>query len=280
MISLDTATAVLQLITSAIGSIDTHVSAIDHDEAAGAYNTNTEYSADVENHAAIAAATTTTILAASGSATKKRNAKLISIRNKHASVTNTVTLVNNDGATSVELFKCTLQPGESLIVNEAGVPFVYDANGGVKMGASAMSDTVAGLVQAAVQSDMEGASSTIVAVTPGRQHFHPSASKCWVSCGVAADIQQSYNVTSLTDTGTGIVTVTINVDFAAANYCAVVSVEKAATTLASTDNRQANLRFNTRAAGSCAFDCKDDTATTNLIKDPASWHISMFGDLP
>lgn len=278
MISLDTSTAILQLITSAAGSIDTHVSAIDHDEASSVFNTYQEYGADVENHAAIVTATTTTILAASGSATKKRNAKFISIRNKHATVANTVTVVNSDGTTSAELFKCTLQAGESLIFNDAGVPFVYDTTGAVKMGASAMSDTLAGLVQAAVQSDMEAGSSTIVAVTPGRQHFHPASPKAWLSCGVAADIQQSYNITSLTDTGTGIVTVTIATDFAAATYCALVSVEKAATTLASSDNRQANLRFNTRAAGSVAFDCKDDTATTNVIKDPATWHISMFGD--
>lgn len=280
MINLDTSTAALKLVTSAAGSVDSHVSSIDHDEAAGVYNTYQEYSADAENHLAIVTATTTTILAASGSATKKRNPKLIVVCNTHASVANTVTLKHTDGAVEVELFKVTLAAGEKLVINDAGVPFVYDINGGVKMGAAAASDTVAGLVQIAVQSDMEAGSSLVLAVPPGRVHFHPSAPKAWLSCGVAADIQQSYNITSLTDTGTGIVTVTINVDFAAATYCSLVSVEKQATTLAATDSRQANLRFSTRAAGSVAYDCKDDTATTNVIKDPQTWHVSMFGDLP
>ncbi len=277
MINLNTTTALLRVITGSAGSIDTHVSFIEHDESSGAYNTNTEYAASVENHAGIATATTTTILA-SPAANKKRNAKFASVRNVHASVANLIEVTMTDGTTSVSLIKTTLQPGELLVMNDSGTWFVYDANGGVKMGASAMSDTVAGLVQAALQSDMESASSVLVAVTPGRQQFHPSAAKCWVSCGVAADIQQSYNVTSLTDTGTGIVTVTINVDFSATNYCALASVEKTVTTLASTAARQANLRNATRAAGSCAFDCKDDTATTNLIADPLTWHIAMFGD--
>lgn len=278
MINLNTTTALLTMISSAAGSLDTHVSFIERDESSGAFNSNTEVIASVENHAAIVTAATTTILA-SPAASKKRNAKMINVRNTHATVANTVTVKMTDGTTNVELFKATLQAGETLVMNDAGTWFIYDTNGGVKMGASAASDTVAGLIQVAVQSDMEAATSLILATPPGRAQFHPSSVKMWVSCGVAADIQQSYNVTSLTDTGTGIVTVTINNDFSAATYLVIVSVEKQATTLASTDNRQANLRFATRAVGSFACDCKDDTATTNVIKDPNTWHIMAMGDL-
>lgn len=133
---------------------------------------------------------------------------------------------------------------------------------------------------AATQAEMEAGTDVNKAVTPGRAHFHPASCKAWLSCGVAADLQQSYNITSLTDTGTGIVTVTINVDFAAATYMTQVTVEKTLTTLNAVDARTPNLRNASRAAGSVAFDCKDDTATTNVIKDPLTWHVAMFGDLP
>jgi hypothetical protein len=72
----------------------------------------------------------------------------------------------------------------------------------------------------ASQAQQEAGSSTAVFVTPGRQHFHPSAAKFWVKCGVAADVVVSHNVTSVADTATGRVTVTIATDFSGADWCA------------------------------------------------------------
>lgn len=79
---------------------------------------------------------------------------------------------------------------------------------------------------AAAQSDQETATSTSVAVTPGRQHFHPSAAKMWAYITVSGgtpSLDARYNVTSITDTSAGNVTITIGDDFSSANYCAVAN---------------------------------------------------------
>ncbi len=79
-------------------------------------------------------------------------------------------------------------------------------------------------IQPGAQSDQETGTSTTVAVTPGIQHFHPSAAKVWAYISVSGgtpSLDASYNVTSITDTSAGNVTVTIGNDFSSANYCAV-----------------------------------------------------------
>jgi hypothetical protein len=76
----------------------------------------------------------------------------------------------------------------------------------------------------AAQADQETGTSTTTVVTPGRQHFHPSASKCWLKCDHAGNVNASYNITSITDTGPGVVTVTIATDFSSAHYALNVSV--------------------------------------------------------
>lgn len=76
-----------------------------------------------------------------------------------------------------------------------------------------------GLTGAAAQSDQETATSTTTVVTPGRQQYHPSAAKCWVSYTsvTTTTILASYNITSLDDNGTGITTVNIATDMSAAD---------------------------------------------------------------
>jgi hypothetical protein len=267
----------LQLVTPSAGDVDVVVSYVDRDITTLTAPTDTPST----QNTTIITATTTDVLGAPGSAPVKRNNRTLTVRNTHATVAQNGLLLQKDIAgVKYEVCQFDLAAKEYAIIDEKGVLFVYDTKGGVRMGATAASDTAAGLVEIADQPEMEAGTDITRAVSPGRAHFHPSAAKCWLSCGVAADIQQSYNITSLTDTGTGIVTVTINVDFAAATYCSVSQVEKAATTLASTDARQCNLRSATRAVGSFALDCKDDTATTNLIKDPTTWHVACYGDLP
>jgi hypothetical protein len=87
----------------------------------------------------------------------------------------------------------------------------------------AASDTAAGTIEIAVQSEMEAASSTTLAVTPGRQHYHPSAAKAWARFNASGAVAASYNVTSITDSGVGDWTVNIATDFSSANYCGVCS---------------------------------------------------------
>lgn len=82
------------------------------------------------------------------------------------------------------------------------------------------------LVQPAAQSDQETATSTTAAVTPGIQQYHPSAAKMWAYVTVSGgtpSLDANYNVTSITDTSAGNVTITIATDFSSANYCAVAN---------------------------------------------------------
>lgn len=81
-------------------------------------------------------------------------------------------------------------------------------------------------LQAATQAEMETATSTTVAVTPGRTQYHPGVAKVWAYITVSGgtpSLDASHNVTSITDTSAGNVTVTIATDFSSANYCAVAS---------------------------------------------------------
>jgi hypothetical protein len=98
----------------------------------------------------------------------------------------------------------------------------------------------------AAQSDQETGTSILAPVTPGRQQYHPSAAKAWVgftTVGTTA-ILASYNVTSLTDNGTGDTTITYTVAFSSVNYAPAVSFGNAVSNVGS------NMPYNTLATGS------------------------------
>lgn len=81
------------------------------------------------------------------------------------------------------------------------------------------SDTGIGAIEIAVQSEVEAASDVLRAVVPGRQQFHPSALKAWVKWnGNTSTIDAGYNVSSITDNGTGDFTLNWTVPFSSANY--------------------------------------------------------------
>src|SRR3990167_9929940 len=89
------------------------------------------------------------------------------------------------------------------------------------------SATVAGAV-VATQANMETGTAVDLAVTPGRQAFHPGHPKCWAMVTVSAGtptLQTSFNISSITDTGVGQLTVTIATDFSSANWCCIHSAE-------------------------------------------------------
>lgn len=78
---------------------------------------------------------------------------------------------------------------------------------------------------AATKSDQETATSTTVFVSPGRQQYHPSAAKAWAKINTISitSILASYNVTSVTDNGTGDTTVTFTTAFSSAHYGVAVA---------------------------------------------------------
>jgi hypothetical protein len=105
---------------------------------------------------------------------------------------------------------------------------------------------------------------------PSVQQFHPSAAKCWayvtVSGGVPS-LDASYNITSITDTGVGALTITIATDFSSAGWCSLTANETTADTQ--------HVAVNTKAAGSVLL--HNANLTPSLV-DPAAWNFAGFGD--
>lgn len=254
----------IQLVTDATGDIEASVSYVDKVAGTGGFQYN--FTGAGDPLASITTATTTDIVA--GAASTERSVRYLNFYNAHASTAVTCTVQEVDGTHTAFHKKVVLAAGESLSMDAAGVWTHYDANGGPYVGVGPI----------ATQAEMEGGSSITTVVTPGRQHYHPSAAKAWGKFGVAANVLASYNITSLTDTGTGVIAVTIATDFSTSDYACNVTVEATATTWAVANTRECHIRSATLAAGTVSFDCTDNTATTSLVKDPTSWHCAMFGD--
>lgn len=139
---------------------------------------------------------------------------------------------------------------------------------------------------AASQADMEAAASNAVFANPLTQHFHPSAPKCWAYVTVSAGtptLQTSFNITSITDTATGRLTVTIATDFSSANWCSLVSYENttANADVSNTAVGEIGVGAATKAAGSVILESHEGGtgATTGNLVDPTAWNFAGFGDL-
>lgn len=121
---------------------------------------------------------------------------------------------------------------------------------------------------AASQSDQETATSITTYVTPGRQQFHPSAPKAWARIAYSAGtpaIQASYNVTSLTDHGTG------DVSF---NYTTSLSVAAGAISM----NKYLVAGYVlVTSNGVSALRCTISTTAGAAADDAAM--MSVFGDM-
>jgi hypothetical protein len=125
MIILRATGDLLRVITTAGGSdIECHVSSIETDNGTPPIVQDLPRT----NTADITTATTTTILDCT-TANRRRRVLFASMRNVHATVTETVELIHSDGTTVRSIIKVTLLPGESLIYNGVGTPLHYDANG-------------------------------------------------------------------------------------------------------------------------------------------------------
>lgn len=77
----------------------------------------------------------------------------------------------------------------------------------------------------ASQSEQEAGVSTANRVSSAVQHFHPSAAKIHASFNTSGVLQESDNVDSVTDSGTGDFTVNITDDFSSANYTVGVTLD-------------------------------------------------------
>lgn len=131
----------------------------------------------------------------------------------------------------------------------------------------------ASIPAAASQAEQETGSSTTVYVTPGRQHYHQSAAKCWglTTGGGTPVLSTSYNVTSISDDGTGLLGVTIATDFSSANYAPVSGI-----LMTSAGGPRWSL-VNDRAAGTFQISAWNNGAS---LADPTAGYCwACYGDL-
>lgn len=152
---------------------------------------------------------------------------------------------------------------------------VTDNGGGeasVTFDLAAASDTLAGVAEIATQAEQETGTDVVRIVTPGRQVFHQSAAKCWgftTGAGSPSLNAQSFNMTSITDTATGRLTVTIATDFSSSAWVGVAMCG-----CATNANRMTSSV--SKAAGSVILEASSATAT---LADPGTgWDWVFFGD--
>lgn len=139
--------------------------------------------------------------------------------------------------------------------------------------APAASTSVAGVAQLADAAAMEAGTSGRV-VTADVAHRHPSAAKFWAFVTVSGGtptLTSSYNVTSITDTATGRLTVTIATDFSSANWCCLVSTQNTSSGV----EIYSNISPSSMADGSVEVFAGDQNGS---FADPQSWHIVGYGD--
>ncbi len=125
----------------------------------------------------------------------------------------------------------------------------------------------------ATQAQQETATATTLFVCPGRQHFHPSAAKVWCQAGVAGNIASSYNMTSVTDVGTGQIAFIIGTDFSSSNWCSIVqgligAGGAAATTYVTHSSSQAAGQILGQVVNLGDYQ----------VSDPTNWMFVGYGD--
>ena len=130
---------------------------------------------------------------------------------------------------------------------------------------------------AATQAEQETGTSNTVPVTPGRQHFHPSAAKAWVHFNSAGNPAASYNFSSVTDNGVGNWTVNIAADMSSANY--VGGITGGQTNPGTLRGVNFNLA-SAPAAGTFQILATDavDGVTLRDPTNPNQIHMWVFGD--
>lgn len=124
-------------------------------------------------------------------------------------------------------------------------------------------------IKPATQAEQEAGSSEVPFVAPATQHHHPSAAKCFIKCDTAGNINASYNVASIVDSGTGFVTVNIANDFSSGDYVLIPTLQH---------NSTSSVRVVTAVVAAGYFEMKCYDASDNPV-DPANCYMAVvFGD--
>jgi hypothetical protein len=141
------------------------------------------------------------------------------------------------------------------------VPFYSYITGAVYVGGALAA------LPAASDAQMETGSSAVVSVTPARAQRHQSACKAWVKFTDAGVLNASYNVSSITDNGTGDWTVNFTTAFSGVDYGVFCTV-------ADLGNNHALMPVSP-IASSCQVRARNPSAA---LTDIGSLYAAFFGD--
>lgn len=128
------------------------------------------------------------------------------------------------------------------------------------------------IIAIASQAQMEAASSNSVAVSPGRAIFSPFAAKAWGVFDTAGNIIASAGIASISDTGTGQVTITWATAFSSANYAVIPGIQIANSTNLSVSVDNSSPPTTTQCRLNCIF------GNSGSLGDPVRWHVVAYGD--
>lgn len=160
---------------------------------------------------------------------------------------------------------------DNFIAAGSIIHVVYD---GTKFLLISQNSSGGGGASAATQADMEAGTSTTTYVSPGRIQYSPASAKAWAEVQTTGVSAASYNVASIVDVGTGIVTVNLSTDFSSSNY--QISTGTEVTVTGSTASTMVICIRSTLGAGSFTADCVN--MSTFAGTDPNYYHFSCFGD--
>jgi len=134
--------------------------------------------------------------------------------------------------------------------------------------------------QYATAAEMETGTATDRVVAPGTMKSHPGFPKAWakITGTSSPSISTSFGVTSVSRPALGRILVTLSTAMSSANYCVMATIERTSTALTVADTISCSIRNGTMTTTTFELEAYDNTATTNVADDPASWHFVVFGD--
>mgnify|MGYP001250816112 FL=1 len=184
--------------------------------------------------------------------------------NATVTLPNSGTIVTNDsdGAVGVTSVKAT----------NAHFSGTTRVTTGITTTATITTATITGGTSGATIQDASGGnSSTPSEVFEGR-------AKAWVNFNGESTvaIRDSFNVSSITDNGTGSYTVNIDTDMSNVNYCVVVASGYGSNTQIQTSQNSQLFGYTTRTAGS--FQIRHGNTEGNSNSDADDVHAVVFGD--
>lgn len=166
---------------------------------------------------------------------------------------------------------CYVIEQNGITLDGADTTQLYDAI--VAMVAPDASDTVKGKIEIAVQSEMETASSTTLAVTPGRVKYSPFASKAWSKfAGQGSDgactVNANAGVSGVERLSSGNYRITWSTAFSSANYAVVATSYGTPTGIVASIVDQATTHVDIQLQN-----------LSGTLVNPTSVHVVAFGDL-